>query len=236
MSFFETTFSIIEESKCPLYTLGDEFDYSGNAILLPLDKPACLILFKDLTDFIDNCKSIETSEVDYEYNEVCFNCSGCTGTIRLEYKKVKKEIPAEDEIKQEKVIDNIARLLNKFSIFQTLSEVEIKELVSFLKLKEYNKDDIVINRGDPGKNLFIITSGKVAVLDNGKTVASLDKGEVFGEMSLLSGDAVNAKIIALEPTKVLHLQRKDSRKILHRFPSLKIYLANLITQRLASAD
>ncbi len=231
MSLLETIFKIIEDKECPHYLLGDEFNFSGNAILLPTDKPACLVLLKDLSEFIDNCANFESSNPEYEYNEICFNCSGCTGSVRLEYKKM--ETTTGDLIKQTKVIDNIARLLGNFSIFQTLDEEEIKELVTFLRLKEYAKDDIIINKGDPGKSLFIITSGKVEVLDEEKTIAFLEKGEVVGEMSLLSGDPATATVKVVEPTKILHLVRKESRKILHRFPSLKIYLARLITQRLS---
>ncbi len=231
MGLLETIFKVVEERECPHYSLGDEFDYSGNAVLLPVDKPACLIIFKDIAEFLENCQSFEDSNTDYEYNEVCFNCSGCTGVVRLEYKK---RAATGDLIKQDRVIDNIARLLGKFSIFQNLDEKDIKELVTFLRLKEYAKDEIIINKGDPGRSLFIITSGKIEILDEDKTIASLEKGEVFGEMSIFSGDSASATVRVVESTKVLHLNRKDSRKIMHRFPSLKIYLARLITQRLSS--
>jgi CRP/FNR family cyclic AMP-dependent transcriptional regulator len=229
MSRLETIFKIIEDKECPHYSLGDEFNFSGNAILLPTDKSACLVLFKDLSEFIDNCANFESSNPDYEYNEICFNCSGCTGSVRLEYKKMESST---GDVIQAKAIDNIARLLGKFSIFQTLDEEEIKELVTFLRLKEYETDDIIINKGDPGKSLFIITSGKVEVLDEEKTIAFLEKGEVLGEMSLLSGEPAAATVKVVEPTKILHLVRNESRKILHRFPSLKMYLSRLITQRL----
>lgn len=230
MSSQETIFTIIVEDECPHYSVGDEFDFANNAILLPSEKPACLILFKDLIDFIETNQSLEISNKEYEFSTAQFNCSGCSGSVRLEYKK---EAASGDLIKQDKVIGNIARLLSKFSVFQSLDKDDITELVTFLRLSEYAKDDIVIKQGEPGKHLYIITSGKVNVSDGEKTIACLEKGEVFGEMSLLSGDAVSATVTALETTKVLRLNRKDARRILHKFPSIKLFLAGLITQRLS---
>jgi len=64
----------------------------------------------------------------------------------------------------EKDINQLTSLLASYSKFQFLDDNDIKNILESLKLKEYQPDDIVIKKGEPGKNFFIIVSGKVAML------------------------------------------------------------------------
>jgi hypothetical protein len=64
----------------------------------------------------------------------------------------------------------------------------------------------------------------------------LRNGEVFGEMSLISGDPVGATIKVLEPTTVLYIRGQDFLKVLNRFPSLQMYFARLLSRRLTQSN
>jgi CRP/FNR family cyclic AMP-dependent transcriptional regulator len=235
MGGIELRFEIFENYDCPLYNMGDKFVLSGNALLLPPEKPACLELVGDITEFINISTSITISGTDCNSGDVSFNCSGCTGLVRLSYEKVGKKtagIPTQD-----KAAGNIANLLRKFSMFKTLRAHEIKELVSLLKIKSFSAGEFIVKKGDPGENLFIITSGKVEVLDDDQiSIALLERGDVFGEMSLLSGDPVVASVKVVEDSKVLSIDSRNFRKVLTQYPSLQMYLARLLTKRLAKAN
>ncbi|MCP4348951.1 MAG: cyclic nucleotide-binding domain-containing protein [Desulfobacterales bacterium] len=228
----EAIFKIIEEDKCPLYQLGDEFRLSDRALSLPEDKQACIILVLDITELLLNrCNS--EGFCNENGSGFIFNCTGpgtnCPGVIRLRYKK--------DDSKNGDGISTITGLLSGFSIFQSLNDHNIKELVSFLKHKHFGRDDIIINKGDPGVKLFIIISGKVEVLgEDGVRIAFLEKGDVFGEMSLLSGDPVGATIKVAEPARVLYIDGRDFRRVLNRFPALQMYFARLLARRLAETN
>ena len=92
-------------------------------------------------------------------------------------------------------------------------------------------------KGEPGKNLYIILSGLVNVVDDdGISITKLRNGEVFGEMSLISGDPVGATIKVVEPTTVLYIRGQDFLKVLNRFPSLQMYFARLLSRRLARSN
>jgi len=67
-------------------------------------------------------------------------------------------------------------------------------------------------------------------------IASLGKGEVFGEMSLLSGETVGASIRVVEPVWILFINGRDFRKVLMKFPSLQMYFARLLARRLAQTN
>lgn len=148
---------------------------------------------------------------------------------------VQKEVDINgEEISDKNVIDELTRHLTSYSMFQALEDFEIKDIVSRLKIKEYEKDEEVLRKGDPGKNLFIVVTGKAEVVDDHGTVLDTLKHEdVFGEMSLISGDPVNATIRVTEKIQLLYLNGKDFIHVLHKYPPLQMYFARLLSKRLA---
>lgn len=247
MSFTEAVFKVVDVKDCPYYKKGDEFKISGNALLLehnkgnkfistaiidlPFQRSECRTLIADLTKIL-----VEHERVD-RIPERVISCGQCKGAIRLEHKKGATIMLVEDIRQHSTDVNTIASLLSHFSIFKTLNEANLKEFVSMLRLRKYVANDCIIREGDPGKNLFIILSGLVDVLDrDGNSIAKLHNGEVFGEMSLISGDRVGATIKVIEPTTVLYIRGQDFLKVLNRFPSLQMYFARLLSRRLAKSN
>ncbi|MCP4105793.1 MAG: cyclic nucleotide-binding domain-containing protein [Desulfobacteraceae bacterium] len=216
-------FTIIAENNCPLYRLGEEFQLTSNVFLLPHNKPPCLILVKDVREAMKTINNTGSSED-------VFSCGGCTGSIKFGLK-------ASLIGKQDNYINAIASLLSRFSIFDGLDRNDLKDLVSFLRIDKFSKGDFVLRKGDPGRNLFLIISGKVDVLgDDGMSIATMGKGDVFGEMSLLSGDPVGATIKAAESTVVLEIGGDNFKKVLNRFPFLQMSVSRLIVRRMAEIN
>lgn len=247
MSFTEAIFTVVDVQECPFYRKGDEFKISGNALLLehnkgnkfistaiidlPLQRRECRTLIADLTKIL-----VEFERVDRIPDRV-ISCGQCKGAIKLEYKKGKNIMLAEDIRQHSTDVNTISSLLANFSIFKTLNEENLKDFVSLLRLRKYVPNDCIIRKGDPGKNLFILLSGAVDVVDqDGINITRLRNGEVFGEMSLISGDRVGATIKVVEPTTVLYIRGQDFLKVLNRFPSLQMYFARLLSRRLAKSN
>jgi len=233
MNDSESVIKVIGEDNCPVYKINDEFRLSGKSLFPPQEKPTCLILAGDIMATLIKFENMS------DLSRSIFDCSGCSGLIRFEYireKTYQREMAA-PLIRQDNYIGAVVNLLGSFSIFKNLNEEEIRDIVSFLRLDKFDTGDIILKKGEPGKKLFIIVSGKVEVLvDNETCVAILEKGEIFGEMSLLSGEPVVATIRVVEPAKVLYLNGEYFRKILNRFPPLQIYLASLLARRLARTN
>ena len=165
MNFSEITFKIIEAENCPYYKLGEEFRLSDTALFVPPNRPACVILVLDITEILLNKEGFEDFLKNSAY---IFQCSGCRGSIRLTYKN-------ENVIRDNLIA--VSNLLKNLSLFETLDENDIHSLVPLLEIKKFEKDDIVIKKGDPGKNLFIILSGKAEVMiDDITRLGFMEKG------------------------------------------------------------
>ena len=171
-------------------------------------KPACLTLMDDLMCHIETFRNINALKKDSDASHL-FNCSGsntgCPGKIRIRYQN--EQIPSSDSQKnRDRHIAAIAGELKSFSIFKTLSKSEIKNIVSHFRIRQFPKNEVLLRKGEPGVKLFIILSGKVDVIsDYGTTIATLERGDVFGEMSLLSGNPVSMKVKVASDAKIMYV-------------------------------
>jgi CRP/FNR family transcriptional regulator, cyclic AMP receptor protein len=247
MSFTEAVFKVVEVLGCPYYKKGDEFKISGNALLLEHNKGSKFVstVIIDLPQNKRECRTLiaQLAKILIEYERIDripdsnISCGECHSEIRLEHKKGASIALVEDIRQHSTDVNTIASLLHNFSIFKAMDDKSLRDFISLLRLKKHAPGSSIISQGDPGRHLYIILSGLVNVLgDDGNSITKLRSGEVFGEMSLISGDPVGATIKVIEPTTVLFVRGQDFLKVLNRFPSLQMYFARLLSRRLAKSN
>ena len=158
-----------------------------------------------------------------------------TGGDPVENESQPETDQAKNNEKHEKDDIQLTRLLSDYAMFQSLEDQEINAIVRDLKLREAAPGEIIIQKGDPGENLYIIVSGRVDVLDDQQRVLdSMSSEDVFGEMSLISGDPVNATIRVVEDAQLLYLNGKAFIRLLRTYPGLQMYFARLLSKRLSN--
>lgn len=243
MQFRNGVFIITEEKRCPLYNVGEELRVDQGVLTLPAAKPTCLTLTSDLIE-------LALEDVAYEHyaqgtkKKAKFECGGCTGIIRFEFKKEKefatiqmRLLAAADRREKVRSVARFAGLLRSLAIFEPLSDDDLLDLATLLNLEDYHWGFPILQKGDPASSLFIIVSGKVEVMDeDGVTLAEMGRGEVFGEMSLLSGDRVTTTIMAIEPCQIVTLSQKNFQHMLNRFPALQVFFYKLLVGRITTIN
>ncbi|MCB2181847.1 MAG: cyclic nucleotide-binding domain-containing protein [Desulfobulbaceae bacterium] len=242
----EAKFKIIQDRDCPLYDEGDEFTLSGLALQPPTGKATCLFLAKEITGILIEKMDAESSgdKEATQKDKKEFNCSGCTGLIKFSYVDESKfytpqmrMMAAAETRKQTRETGALVSMVNSFSFFQTLEEDSLKDILSCLQMKDFKAGEIVLHKGQAGRNLMFIVSGRVAVADDEDiTLAILGRGEIFGEMSLFSGNPVCASIKCVDPVKILMLSGKDLSHILIKYPFLQMAFTRLLVQRLCETN
>jgi len=243
MQFRNGVFIITEERHCPLYNVGEELRVEDGVLELPAAKPTCLTLTRDLIE-------LALEDTAYEHyakggnQKAKFECGGCTGIIRFEFKKEKEYatiqmrlLAAAERREKVKSVAKFAGLLRSMVIFKPLSDDDLLDLATLLKFEEYYWGFPILQKGDPASSLFIIITGKVEVMDeDGVTLAEMGRGEVFGEMSLLSGDRVTTTIMAMEPCQIANLSQKNFKHVLNRFPALQVFFYKLLVGRITTVN
>jgi HEAT repeat protein len=98
-------------------------------------------------------------------------------------------------------------LLKGVSMFSATSEDTLADVASVLEEVELRPGELVFEKGDPGKSMYIVVSGKVRVFDGAKTINFLGEQEIFGELALLDPEPRSASVESAEETRLFRLDR-----------------------------
>jgi CRP-like cAMP-binding protein len=98
---------------------------------------------------------------------------------------------------------------------KNLSPAELQQLAEAMEDETFNKGDVIIRQGEKGDDFYIIATGSVSVLVDGKDVATKNSGDYFGEQALLSEDTRTATCSAKEDnTMLLSINREHFVELL----------------------
>ena len=94
------------------------------------------------------------------------------------------------------VHDEDVRLLQHVPMLRTLPLPSVEQLVRGLELREVAAGAPVFEQGDVGDRYYVVESGQVDVVGDGRLLATLGAGEGFGEIALLRHSARTASVAA----------------------------------------
>src|SRR5258706_839688 len=105
-------------------------------------------------------------------------------------------------------------ILRSIPLFSLLDDQESSVLAQQLDERDYLAGEIIISAGEPGNSMYVVRTGKVELFirdknDERLSLAIIDAGDLFGELSLLDTEPRSASAMALEPTNVLIIDRND---------------------------
>ena len=143
------------------------------------------------------------------------------------------EGPREDITVQEK-FNSVKRL----DFFKGFPDAEIWEIIRASTWQEYKSGENIIVEGELDDCFYILATGKVGVLKNGKVIRRLESGDCFGEMGYLAKTKRTASIIAEQKTSLLKMNStvisQVSMNCQVRF--LKVFLRTLIYRLSATTE
>lgn len=100
--------------------------------------------------------------------------------------------------------------------------------------------EVVFHEGDMGDAMYIIWSGRAAVvkgkLESPIVLGYRGPGEIIGEMALLENRARSASVVALEDMRLLSIRRDDFEKLIQSNPSVGLGILGTLSARLRAAD
>ncbi len=106
--------------------------------------------------------------------------------------------------------------------------------------KEYKDGDVIFKENSIGKEMYVILSGKVAIIKEKSGVetilATLKEGDFFGEMALFDNCPRSATTKALGNVEVLKIDQKNFLKKIVRDPSLAFRMLEQMSQRIREMD
>ena len=129
------------------------------------------------------------------------------------------------------------RLLSMVDVFESLSPEEIERLDERLPDAQLETGDIFYSPDDPSEKVFILRRGKARIYkvaddDREFTLAVVDAGTMFGEMTLTAQRLQGAYAQAMEPSEVSTMLRADLERLILEKPQVGLQIAHLLSERL----
>jgi serine/threonine-protein kinase len=91
---------------------------------------------------------------------------------------------------------NIVEYVHHVPFFENFNKEQVKEILNASSIIRARQGKVLVTEGDIDDSFFIILSGKAAVKKSEQDIAIISRGECFGEMSYLSGQARAATVMA----------------------------------------
>jgi CRP/FNR family cyclic AMP-dependent transcriptional regulator len=122
--------------------------------------------------------------------------------------------------------DFAVEALGRCRLFGGLGQGSLEAIARNLRTRRFRRGEVLFHEGDPGDALFIVAAGAVKVVvpsDEGDEaiLATLRRGDFFGELALLDGAPRSASAIALEATETLALPRDQFSALVGSEPAIR---------------
>ncbi|MCX5858514.1 MAG: cyclic nucleotide-binding domain-containing protein, partial [Proteobacteria bacterium] len=156
---------------------------------------------------------------------------------REELDKIVEEYPNVSDILvkfyKDRVLDTVIAIS---PLFRGLGSKQRKELTGKFELKVFEKGQAVIQEGEKGDSLFLIKDGDFSVSTAGPggqavVLATLQSGDFFGEIALISDQPRTATVTALTRGRLMVLSRTNFMELAGRFPQALEVARTYLQQR-----
>jgi len=130
------------------------------------------------------------------------------------------------------------KILRGVSLFSRLAEPDIDAIASVATTKRLAERDELFHKGDEGRQLFVVASGRLKVIttsDMGDDVifCLVDPGEVVGEVALLIDRERTATVVAMKSSELIAIDRRDFQQLLRTRPEVAMSMLSVLAERLA---
>lgn len=99
-------------------------------------------------------------------------------------------------------------------------------------VKTYVRPGIrLVAQGESGFSFSMILSGTADVRVDGETIATIGKGDVFGEMAIVTGQRRNADVVATNAMTLASMMIWDFREMLAKHSEVRERLDRLVAER-----
>jgi CRP/FNR family cyclic AMP-dependent transcriptional regulator len=132
-------------------------------------------------------------------------------------------------------------LLSRVSLFSELSREELERISRVAIPRSFPAGVRVFHEGDRSDACYLVRSGDLRVTrehSDGRAIAlaTLGRGDIFGELAMLDGQARSASVETLSDSELLALPAADFRRLLAEHSQIPVKLIAALTRRLRETN
>ncbi len=130
---------------------------------------------------------------------------------------------------------SVLDLMRGQPLFETMGNEHVQMVIDRCHAQRFGRGEAIIREGADGASMFVLVSGEASVIvgraEHGTRVATLNAGDCFGEMSLLTGEKRSASVVAISDCKVLEITKPLFAEIIAEDDGLLPRLSELLASR-----
>lgn len=132
---------------------------------------------------------------------------------------------------------NLQIHLRKIPLLANLNDEEMARVKADLRIRQYARRDIVLQKGGNGDTLLFLLSGQLQVIDiteDGRAIGLriLSPGEFFGEIAVINSSKRSASVVALTPVLVALLPSATALHLFSHSPSVANQMLRHLAQKI----
>jgi CRP-like cAMP-binding protein len=129
-------------------------------------------------------------------------------------------------------LDHLAQV----PLFSTCSRKDLQKLGKASDEIAVKAGKVLVEEGKPGHEFFLIEDGTAEVRRNNRKVATLGRGQFFGELSLLDRGPRSATVVADTDMTLVVLGQREFLGVIDEVPAMAHKLLAALAGRLREAD
>lgn len=127
----------------------------------------------------------------------------------------------------------LALKLRNLKFFQKIQTQFIEELAAQLERVTASEGDVLIQQGEAGDAMYIISRGYLEAADQktGVSYRVMEAGDIFGELALLQDSPRTAQVTATSNCELYKLKREHFQQMVSREPAVAAVVSEIASQR-----
>jgi CRP/FNR family transcriptional regulator, cyclic AMP receptor protein len=135
----------------------------------------------------------------------------------------------------------IVELLGKSALFGSLAEVDRTAIAGRMRRVQFEPDQMIFSRGDPGREIYLVLDGKIRLSilsSDGRELsfAHAGPGSIFGEIATLDGGERTAGATAISRVQAMALPQKAMLELIENNPKVATAAIRFLCSRLRETD
>jgi CRP-like cAMP-binding protein len=130
------------------------------------------------------------------------------------------------------VAGDVVDILAGLALFADLGRPQLESVAHTFEEEMFQEGQRILRQGFAGSNFYVILDGEAAVRVDGRDLATLGRGDFFGEVSVLLGEPPTADVVATRPLRCLVLPGAEVEPFLTSHPKVLFRMLQAEARRL----
>ena len=127
--------------------------------------------------------------------------------------------------------DSKIDLIHKVPLFSQCTKRELTAIAAAADLIEVPEGMALVTEGGHDRELMVIVDGNVEVRRGGRKIATLESGEFFGEIAMISGGPRTATVTTTSPSSLLVIGERQFGALVEETPSIATSVLQVLGER-----